>query len=75
MKTDLVLNMDEYLREIYVVPRRIVPPSGNARHLTITTEGDLNSEKKGSDRRCDRWGHPLVSTGFESDMAGGLKKR
>jgi hypothetical protein len=57
MKTDLVLTMGEYLAMCCDVPKHVIPPARDARHIRITTERnvELNIESRGY--RCDRWGH------------------
>jgi hypothetical protein len=59
MKTDLVLTMDQYLNAWCVAPR-VKAPTRDARHIPITTEGDVNLHPKKRACRCDRWGHPCV---------------
>ena len=56
MKTDLVLTMDESLAMCGDVPRHVIPPARNARHIPITPEDNIepNDEVHGSE--CDRWG-------------------
>jgi hypothetical protein len=58
MKTDRVLTMDEYLNEIRVLSKHVTPLAGNARHIPITTESDVRSDRGAHGCRCDRWGHP-----------------
>lgn len=58
MKTDLVLNMDEYLNTCCGVPRHVNPPADNARHIQVTGEDDVDPRNEEHDCQCDRWGHP-----------------
>jgi len=58
MKTDLVLTTDEYLNMCCDVPKQVDPPAGDARHVPITAEGDIDLESEAHPCRCDRWGHP-----------------
>ena len=50
MKTDLVLTIGEYLALCCDVPRHVIPPGRNARHIPITAEGNIepNDEAHGS---------------------------
>ena len=58
MKTDLVLTRDEYVNECCVPPRRVSPPAGNARHVAIKIQNNVDPEPATAGCRCDRWGHP-----------------
>jgi hypothetical protein len=66
MKTDLVLTMDEYLDQYCVIPKRLSPPARDARHISITTEEQVDSSVEVHSCRCDQWGLPCP---------GGLKSR
>ena len=58
MKTDSVLTMSECLASWYGGVSCVKPPADDARHIPITSKGDID---RGSDEhrcRCDRWGHP-----------------
>jgi hypothetical protein len=58
MKTDTVLTMNEYLDACCGVPKQVNPPADNARHILITSEGDIDPRSDEHGCRCDRWGHP-----------------
>ena len=58
MKTDLLLTMDEYLDRCCVVPQRLSLPGRDARHVSITTEEQVDASAEVRGCRCDRWGHP-----------------
>ena len=59
MKADLVLTMDEYLDQCCALPKPVSPPTREARHVPITLENDLDSDREAHGCRCDRWGHPV----------------
>lgn len=58
MKTDLVLTMGECLAICCNFPKYVNPPATGARHIPVTSEGDIGPKNKAPACRCDRWGHP-----------------
>jgi hypothetical protein len=58
MKRDVVLTMNEYLDECCALWKPVSPPAPEARHVPITTEGDIGPKAEVHGGRCDRWGHP-----------------
>ena len=59
MKTDMVLTMNEYFDACCGVPKQVDPPAAdNARHIPITSKGDIDPRSDEHGCRCDRWGHP-----------------
>ena len=61
MKTDTVLTMNEYFDACCGVPKQVDRPADNARHISITSKGDIDPSDPRSEEhgwRCDRWGHP-----------------
>jgi hypothetical protein len=58
MKTDLVLTIGEYLALCCDVPKHVIPPGRDARHIPITAEDDVEPNIETHGCRCDRWGHP-----------------
>jgi hypothetical protein len=60
MKTDRILTMFEYLDQWGLIPMRVTPPAGNARHVPIATETNVAPTSHEHACRCDRWGHPCA---------------
>jgi hypothetical protein len=60
MKTDTVLTMDEYFAECCIATKHVNPPADNARHILITSEGEMDPQSEEHGCRCDRWGHPCT---------------
>jgi hypothetical protein len=60
MKTDVVLTIDEYLDQCCALAKPVSPPTHDARHVPITTGGDVDLHPKERGCRCDRWGHPCL---------------
>ena len=59
MKTDTVLTTNEHFDAHHGVPKEHVnPPADNARHVPITSEGDIDRRSEEHGCRSDRWGHP-----------------
>lgn len=58
MKTDLVLTIGEYLALCCDVPKHVIPPASDARHIPITAESDIESNNDAHGCRRVRWGHP-----------------
>ncbi|HZS18748.1 MAG TPA: hypothetical protein VFA51_12540 [Candidatus Udaeobacter sp.] len=60
MKTDTVLTMNENLNMCCGVTEQVNPPADNARHIPITSKGDIDPRSEEHGCRCDRWGHPCT---------------
>lgn len=58
MKTDRVLTTEQWINEWLAASPHVDPPACDARHVPITSEGNLDPRKKDHGCRCDRWGHP-----------------
>ena len=61
MKTDRILTMKECLDEWCILPTHVNPPAGDAHHVPITTQDDVDLKTAEHSCRCDRWGHPCPS--------------
>jgi hypothetical protein len=57
MKTDTFLTMDEFVAECRIAKKAVNAPADNARHILITSEGDIAHWSEEHGCRCDRWGH------------------
>jgi hypothetical protein len=71
MKTDVVLTMNEYLDQCWVLPKPVSRPSSDARHVPITGEKEPDSGGEAHGCRCDRWGHPCpgcVESRYEAEQ-------
>ena len=57
MKTDVVLTMDEYLDLCCVAPKHVNPPAGDARHVPVAAEGDVDLKSEAHGCGCVKSRH------------------